>query len=129
EFDPATTLATVERERITHLFLVEPQLFALMDDPRVPEHALPSLRAVTHIGAAAAPVLRRRARERLGPVIAHTYGASEMGLGSALTPPEHDLAYPGRFTCAGRVLPGVEVRFRSPDGALDERAGAIEVRS
>ena len=62
-------------------------------------------------------------------VIAHTYGASEMGLVSALTPPEHDLAYPGRFTCAGRVLPGVEVRFRSPDGALDERAGAIEVRS
>jgi fatty-acyl-CoA synthase len=62
-------------------------------------------------------------------VIAHTYGASEMGLVSALTPPEHDLAHPDRFTCAGRVLPGVEVRFRSPDGALDERAGAIEVRS
>jgi fatty-acyl-CoA synthase len=62
-------------------------------------------------------------------VIAHPYGASEMGLVSVLTPPEHDLAYPDRFTCAGRVLPGVEVRFRSPDGALDERAGAIEVRS
>src|SRR4029077_3381357 len=104
----------IETERVTHLFLVEPQLFDLMDHPDVTQHDLSSLSVLTHIGAAPAPVLRMRARERLGPVIAHTYGASEMGLVSALTPPEHDLAHPGRFTCAGRVLPGVEVRFRSP---------------
>ena len=128
-FHPAATLAAIEAERVTHLFLVEPQLFDLMDHPDVTQRDLSSLSVLTHIGAAAAPVLRMRARERLGPVIAHTYGASEMGLVSALTPPEHDLAHPDRFTCAGRVLPGVEVRFRSPDGALDERAGAIEVRS
>ena len=128
-FQPAATLAAIETERVTHLFLVEPQLFDLMDHPDVTQRDLSSLSVLTHIGAAAAPVLRMRARERLGPVIAHTYGASEMGLVSALTPPEHDLAHPDRFTCAGRVLPGVEVRFRSPGGALDERAGAIEVRS
>jgi fatty-acyl-CoA synthase len=127
EFDPAATLATVERERITHLFLVEPQLFALMDDPRVPDHDLTWLRAVTHIGAAAAPVLRRRARERLGPVIAHTYGASEMGIVAALGPAEHDR--PSRFRCAGHVVPGVDVRFRRTDGGLDPREGLIEVRS
>jgi fatty-acyl-CoA synthase len=128
-FQPAATLAAIETERVTHLFLVEPQLFDLMDHPDVTQRDLSSLSVLTHIGAAAPPVLRMRARERLGPVIAHPYGASEMGLVSLLTPPEHDLAYPDRFTCAGRVLPGVEVRFRSPDGALDERAGAIEVRS
>lgn len=128
-FQPAATLAAIETERVTHLFLVEPQLFDLMDHPDVTQRDLSSLSVLTHIGAAAPPVLRMRARERLGPVIAHPYGASEMGLVSVLTPPEHDLAYPDRFTCAGRVLPGVEVRFRSPDGALDERAGAIEVRS
>jgi fatty-acyl-CoA synthase len=128
-FQPAATLAAIETERVTHLFLVEPQLFDLMDHPDVTQRDLSSLSVLTHIGAAAAPVLRMRARERLGPVIAHPYGASEMGLVSLLTPPEHDLAYPDRFTCAGRVLPGVEVRFRSPDGALDERAGAIEVGS
>ena len=32
-FDAADTLATIELERITHLFLVEPQLFELMDHP------------------------------------------------------------------------------------------------
>jgi hypothetical protein len=30
--------------------------------------------------------------QRLGPVIAHTYGTSEMGLVSALTPPEGALS-------------------------------------
>ena len=128
-FEPAATLAAIESERITHLFLVEPQLFELMDHPDVTRRDLSSLSVLTHIGAAAAPVLRMRARERLGPVIAHTYGASEMGIVSALPPAEHDPARPERFACAGRIVPGAQVRFRSPDGTLGERAGAIEVRS
>jgi fatty-acyl-CoA synthase len=126
-FEPDATLDAIERERITHLFLVEPQLFMLMDHPAVPVYDLSSLRMLNHIGALAAPVLRRRARERIGPVIAHTYGASEIGIVSLLTPAEHDR--PSRFRCAGRIQPGVGVRFRRPDGSLDPRAGAIEARS
>jgi fatty-acyl-CoA synthase len=57
----------------------------------------------------------------------HTYGASEVGIVSALSPAEHDR--PARFCCAGRIQPGVDVRFRRSDGTLDPRAGAIEVRS
>jgi fatty-acyl-CoA synthase len=128
-YEPAATLAAIESERITHLFLVEPQLFDLMDNPDLARHDLSSLVMLTHIGAAAAPVLRMRARERFGPVIAHTYGASEMGLVAILAPAEHDPAQPSRFACAGRVLPSVEVRFRSPNGTLGAGAGAIEVRS
>jgi fatty-acyl-CoA synthase len=127
EYRADATLAAVEAERITHLFLVEPQLVDLMDRPAVAEHDLGSLRVLTHIGAMAAPVLRERARQRLGPVVMHAYGASEMGIVSALTPAEHDR--PSRFRCAGRIQPGVEVRFRRPDGGLDPRAGAIEMRS
>lgn len=130
-FDAADTLATIEAERITDLFLVEPQLFELMDQADVDSTDLSSLRAVVHIGASAPPTLRRRARERLGPVIAHTYGASEIGIVSALPPAEHDPAQQDRFTCAGRIHPGVEVRFRRTDGTLAEagEAGGIEVRS
>lgn len=126
-YEAGATLDAVERERITHLFLVEPQLFALMDHPAVPTRDLSSLRALTHIGAVAAPVLRRRARARFGPVVAHTYGASEIGIVSALAPADHDR--PTRFRCAGRIQPGVDVRFRHGDGTLDPRTGAIEVRS
>ncbi|MGR7027505.1 class I adenylate-forming enzyme family protein [Geodermatophilus sp. URMC 62] len=126
-YDGAATLAAVESERITDLFLVEPQLFDLMDRPEVARHDLGSLQTITHVGALAPPVLRRRARARLGPVVAHTYGASEVGIVSALSAAEHDR--PSRFSCTGHVLPGVQVRFRRPDGTLDPWAGTVEVRS
>ena len=128
-FDAARTLATIEAEQITDLFLVEPQLFELMDHPDVDRRDLRSLRTLTHIGASAPATLRLRARDRLGPVIAHTYGASEMGLISVLPPAENDPDQPDHFTSAGRIVPGVEVRFRRPDGTLDPGAGSIEVRS
>jgi fatty-acyl-CoA synthase len=128
-FEAGATLAAIQAEQITDLFLVEPQLFELMDRPDLGEHDLSSLRRLTHIGASAAPVLRLRARERLGQVLVHTYGASEMGIVSMLSAAEHDLARPERFACAGRPLPGVEVRFRDEHGDLHPSAGAIEVRS
>jgi fatty-acyl-CoA synthase len=127
-FDPAGTLAAIERERITDLFLVEPQLVELMDHPDVDRRDLSSLRSLVHIGALAPPVLRERARRRLGPVVGHTYGASEMGLVSALRPAQNT---PDRFDSSGRVIPGVEVRLRRADGSLagPGEPGAIEVRS
>jgi fatty-acyl-CoA synthase len=127
--EPAALLAQIEAERITDLFLVEPQLVALMDHPDVARRDLSSLRTLTHIGASAPPTLRRRARERLGPVVQHTYGASEIGIVSALRPADNDPDDPTRATSAGRVLPGVEVRFRRDDGELDPGYGGIEVRS
>jgi fatty-acyl-CoA synthase len=130
-FDPADTLGIIERERITDLFLVEPQLFELMDHPDVGRRDLSSLRCLTHVGASAPPTLRRRARARLGPVVAHTYGASEMGLVSVLPPSGHDISDAESFGSAGPILPGVEVRFRRGDGGLAaaEEGGSVEVRS
>ena len=130
-FDAADTLATIESERITDLFLVEPQLFDVMDHADVSRRDLSSLRTLTHVGASAPPTLRRRARQRLGPVIAHTYGASEEGLVSLLSPREHDLARPECFSSAGLILPFVEVRLRRTDGRLAGvgEVGSIEVRS
>ena len=121
--DPAALLASIEAERITDLFLVEPQLVALMDHPDVGRRDLSSLRTLTHIGASAPPTLRRRAVERLAQVLQHTYGASEIGIVSALRPADYDPSDPERATCAGTVLPGVEVRFRRDDGTLDPATG------
>jgi fatty-acyl-CoA synthase len=130
-FDAADTLETIESERITDLFLVEPQLFDVMDHPDVYRRDLSSLRTLSHVGASAPPTLRRRAHEKLGSVIAHTYGASEEGLVSLLSPLEHDPARPERFSSAGRILPFVDVRLRRPDGSLADTGeiGSIEVRS
>jgi fatty-acyl-CoA synthase len=130
-FDPVDTLAQIEQQRITDLFLVEPQLFELMDHPDVETRDLSSLHTLVHVGASAPPRLRQRAWNRLGAVIAHTYGASEQGLVTRLSPSEHDSRVEDFWSCAGRLLPGVELRLRRPDGSLagTNQPGIIEVRS
>ncbi len=130
-YDAIETLETISSEQITDLFLVEPQLFDLMDHPALAGADLSSLRTLSHIGASAPPTLRLRARERFGPRIVHTYGASEEGLVSILTAAEDDPANAEHFHSAGRVLPHVEVRLRRDDGTLAPvgETGSIEVRS
>lgn len=133
-YDAARTLATIESERITDLFLVEPQLFEMMDHRDAGWRDLSSLRAITHVGGSAPAVLRQRAIRRLGPVLSHTYGASEMGLVSVLPQSAWNDAGNhgnGAPTCAGRLLDGVEIRFRRSDGTLARagQCGTIEVKS
>jgi fatty-acyl-CoA synthase len=130
-YEATDTLATIEAEKITDLFLVEPQLFELMDDPGIDARDLSSLRSLTHVGASAPKSLRLRARKRLGPIIGHVYGASEMGVVSVLSPIDHDVSRPESYTSAGRIQPGVDVRFRRIGGRLVDSGeiGIIEVRS
>ena len=130
-YEAVDTLETIAAEGITDLFLVEPQLFDLMDHPALQSADLSSLRTLTHIGASAPPILRLRARERFGARIVHTYGASEEGLVSVLTAAEDDPANPEHFHSAGRILSHVEVRMRRDDGTIagPGEIGSIEVRS
>ena len=102
-----------------------------MDHPGLPATDLSSLRTLIHIGASAPPVLRRRARQRLGPILMHTYGASEQGLISVLPPTTQEPPPPDTFTSAGRVLPGVRLRLRRADGSLAAPGtpGVIETSS
>lgn len=64
-------------------------------------------------------------------MLVHTYGASEEGLVSVLSPAEYDPRHPERFTSAGRILAHVDVRLRQDDGTLASpgEVGGIEVRS
>jgi fatty-acyl-CoA synthase len=130
-FEPAEVLRTIEADRITHLCLVEPLLVDLADHPDLPARDLSSLVAISHIGADAAPSLRRRLLERVGPVLAHPYGASEAGIISILAGPDYDLGRPELLGTAGRVLPGVTVRLQRRDGspAPVGEAGLVLVRS
>lgn len=54
-----------------------------------------------------------------------------MGLVSLLSPSDYDLDHPALLSTAGKVLPGVDVRFRRADGRLADpwEPGRIEVRS
>jgi fatty-acyl-CoA synthase len=116
-FDPPAVLEAIERERVTHVGLVEPLLVELIDHPDFAHRDLRSLRAVSHIGADAAPSLRRRLLERAGEILVHPYGASEVGIASVLAPPEYSLARPELLSTVGRPLPSVDVRIVTPTGA------------
>jgi fatty-acyl-CoA synthase len=130
-FDAREILATIEAEAITHLALVEPLLVELIDHPEFGLRDLSSLVAISHIGADAAPALRRRLLGRAGPILAHPYGASEAGMVSVLAGSDYSLAHPERLGSAGPPLAGVDVRIERVDGREAPRGeeGFVTVRS
>jgi fatty-acyl-CoA synthase len=75
-FDPAATLETIERERITLTVLVPAQLTALMELPRWRQADLSSLRVITTGSTIVPEAFVRKAAERGVPVI-QVYGATE----------------------------------------------------
>jgi acyl-CoA synthetase (AMP-forming)/AMP-acid ligase II len=136
EIDPADALHTIETERITHLGLVEPQLVQLVDHPDLDRRDLTSLVAITHIGADAAPslllrLLRILESVGLDHVLAHAYGASELGLVSMLAGAEYGTQRIDLLGSVGRPLPGVDVTIERADESLagPEEEGTIVVRS
>jgi acyl-CoA synthetase (AMP-forming)/AMP-acid ligase II len=130
-YEAAETLETIAKEQITDLFLVEPQLFDLMDHADLAATDLSSLRTITHLGASAPPSLRSRARQKFGTRIVHAYGASEEGLVSVIAGRDVSLVTSDQAFSAGRILPHVDVRVRRTDGsaAAMGECGTIEVRS
>ncbi len=51
QFDPQETIATIERERVTHVMLVPAQIVALLNSPHFEPNRLASLECVLSLGA------------------------------------------------------------------------------
>lgn len=123
-FDPAEMLATIERERITDLWLLPPLLHRLLDHEDLDHTDLTSLRTVVYGGAPAVPSRTAEAVRRIGRVFVQFYGQTEAGGISILTREEHD--DPALLETVGRVLPTTELAVcdedghRLPDGATGE---------
>lgn len=130
-FDAGMALAAADGERATAMMVVTPMLYELLDHPDCPTGRFPALRTLYYTGAAAAPARLRQAIERFGPVLHQFYGASENGLVTELTPPEHDLLRPESLTGCGRPVRGVEVEVRDEYGKPVPvgRIGELYVRS
>lgn len=113
-FDPREVLATIASERVTHVCLVEPLLVDSIDHPEFGGRDLSSLVAISHIGADAAPSLRRRLLRRAGPILAHPYGASEAWIISVLGGADYVVDHPRRLATAGQPLTGVTCASSGP---------------
>jgi acyl-CoA synthetase (AMP-forming)/AMP-acid ligase II len=142
QFDAAEWLHLVERERVTHAFLVPTMLKRVLDAPELSTTNLSSLRVLTY-GAAPMPLqVIRRAIETLPAHVSfsNSFGQTESTATVTLLGPEdHRLdgapeeieARIRRLASVGRPLPGIEVRI------LDEsdkqlpvgQVGEIAIRS
>lgn len=127
--DPATVLATIERERVTSFFAAPTVWVALANHPDLATRDLDSLQRA-YYGASIMPgPILARLQERLPHLgFYNAFGQSEMApLCTVLRPEEHE-SHPGS---AGRPAPFVEVRVVDTDGndVADGELGEILYRS
>lgn len=118
DFDAAQVLDTIERERVTDLFLLPPLLYALTDEAWARPRDTSSLRSLVYGGCQSSPVRLAQAVEVFGPILVQFYGQNEAGGVSVLPAEAHDPAHPARMRTAGQPLPGVEVIVRNEDGNM-----------
>ncbi|WP_413966296.1 AMP-binding protein [Actinacidiphila polyblastidii] len=130
DFDPARILATIARERITHMMLLPPLLYQVLDHPDADRADTSSLKQVTYGGTPSSPSRTADAVRRFGRIFQQSYGQFEAGAVTLLPAHEHDPDRPDVLRTAGRVLPGVDVEIRDPDGKVvpDGEVGEICVR-
>ncbi|HKT95528.1 MAG TPA: AMP-binding protein [Paraburkholderia sp.] len=76
-FDPAEFLDAIHRYQITHVVMVPTMINMVLAEPELDRAKLASLRAISYGSAPMAPARIREAWERIGPVLAQGYGASE----------------------------------------------------
>jgi acyl-CoA synthetase (AMP-forming)/AMP-acid ligase II len=120
-FDPVTVLKTIEREKITYLFLVPTMLFRMLEVPDADRYDLSSLQRVGY-GAAPMPLDRlKRAIALFGPTLFQGYGLTETTANIAILGPEiHDLSAPvrelERLKSCGRAHSGHELSIMNDNG-------------
>jgi fatty-acyl-CoA synthase len=123
-FDPAQVLETIERERVTDIFLVPTMALALLADPSYVRRDLGSLRRVMLGGAASPPGLVRALDERLpGCAVTCGYGLSETSpvltiatLRRGVNGTSEELR--DKRSTAGLPIPGVRVEVMADEGEL-----------
>jgi long-chain acyl-CoA synthetase len=125
QFDPELWLEAVQRERVTHAFVVPTMLKRLMDYPYLAKHDISSLKLITY-GAAPMPYeVVCRAIEVFTCDLMNAYGQTEST--SSLTylgPEDHRLNGSDeenakklhRLRSVGRPMDDVEVAILDPDG-------------
>ncbi|MGW6247106.1 class I adenylate-forming enzyme family protein [Streptomyces roseolus] len=115
-FDAGPTLAAIERDSVTHLWLLPPLLHQLLDHPSLATTDVSSIKRITYGGSPASAARLGRAAEVFGPVLHSWYGQSEtLGL-TEVRPEEHSrVGRHGQIT-VGRPMPGVELVIRDMKG-------------
>lgn len=127
-FDPVSFLETIERERITHIYLVPTmmtRLLKLPDDVKA-KYDVGSVEFCVSTGSPWPHDVKVAMIDWWGPAFWETYGASEIGF-MTMVSSEEALERPGT---AGRIQLGGSIRIYSPEGEIlpAGEVGDIHVR-
>ena len=123
-FEPGEFLATVQRERITHSFMVPAQFLMVLQQPGFDGFDLSSLQSLLCAGSPLRRDTKREVLQRFGNILTELYGFSE-GFGAMLKPPQHA----ARFDSVGRPVLGFQACILDdagnvlPPGEVGEIAG------
>jgi acyl-CoA synthetase (AMP-forming)/AMP-acid ligase II len=119
-FEPAQFLADLERQRVTHVFMVPAMINMLLNEPALARADLSALKSLSYGAAPMAPARIREAWARFGPILSQGYGASETTSGvTRLTVADHAYAIaqrPERLASCGRPMGETEVCVMSEEG-------------
>ncbi len=120
-FDLEPALATIERHRVSHLFVVPPIVLALAQHPAVADYDLSSLRSILSGAAPLGADVAKAAGDRIGCPVRQGYGMTETAGATHLPHPT------GGPDTSGVALPGLECRIAGRDGAALPPGGEGEV--
>jgi long-chain acyl-CoA synthetase len=111
QFDPVAVLATIEREKVTHMVMVPSQIIALLDHPEISAKRMQSLEAVISLGATLHLPYKKRLTALLPGKFYEMYGLAE-GFMTVL-----DKSDPvEKLGSVGTPPPFFEMRIVSEDG-------------
>jgi acyl-CoA synthetase (AMP-forming)/AMP-acid ligase II len=127
QFDPKTWLEIVQREQVTHAFVVPTMMKQLLDEPGFASTDLSSLTNLAYGGAPMPVQVIRRAIELFPPKVGfvNAYGQTETTSSlTVLGPDDHRLSGTAaevelklkRLNSIGKPLPDVEIKVRDDEG-------------
>jgi acyl-CoA synthetase (AMP-forming)/AMP-acid ligase II len=122
-FEAGAVLATIEQEKISHLFLPPTALYALLDHPTRKDYDYSSLRALMIGAAPTAPERFREAIQTFGPVLYEVFGQVESLFPVLVKTPRDYLRADGTrdesiYPVAGRQTALSRVEIMADDGTL-----------
>jgi acyl-CoA synthetase (AMP-forming)/AMP-acid ligase II len=130
--DPEAIMRTIEREKVTHLFLPPTVIYVMLAHPNVRKYDYSSLRNFIY---AAAPMSADKLREAIdvfGPVMTQTYGQAEAAMICTFFSPEQHVealttGKEKRLLSCGRPALFMRVEIMDDDGNLLARGENGEI--
>lgn len=117
KFDAGAVLASIERDRITSVFLVPSMIYALLDHPKFAETDLSSLQTVFYGASPISPTRLQEAMRKLGPIFFQFYGQTEAPQTLfVMRKEQHDVDDLARLASCGMPVPWVHVALLDEGG-------------